>query len=420
MEEEFEEIEVEASLFCDEIDLNYEFDAPRFCDFTTSESFWDAYEAEQWFEFASSYPSSPFLLKFDLGNCGAMENGDDIADDDCEDNNDKGHEFCNQSVEEISNGKMKSLSKLRGSISKISRFMMPTASHLAKQKNPTEVQTPPPRRFQSQNSSIDGELSKRQKLEAGYLSKVARLKHQTLFTHKKHKEVYLADNNLTSKSKVTIPREPNLETASRAQRRKSKTKAESGGDMKSSSQMFKARPLNKKEFHFRTSERATQHASSNAKGNMNRNSIPTSETRELRRTNSSDRSKQDTYKMINKHRGSPDDKQLSSKGERGVFRNIKVFPLEPNEKRSLDEPPTNLFNKLSLTSEVKQTTKCQSKKHPVSKNLKENRPGSLSPEHEKMNRIKEGLQRPCRKQYQCMNGMESLVSNHACMLELGH
>lgn len=60
MEEEFVEIEVEESSLCfdDEIDFTYEFDAPMFYDFTTQETLFDDCEAEQWFEFAQSYPPS--------------------------------------------------------------------------------------------------------------------------------------------------------------------------------------------------------------------------------------------------------------------------------------------------------------------------------------------------------------------------
>ncbi|CAL0333215.1 unnamed protein product [Lupinus luteus] len=437
MEEVFEKIEVDGSMCCDEIDFEYEFDAPRFCDFMTPETFLDAFEAEQWFDYATSYPPSPFLLKFNLGNAGAMESENDIADDEevsaIDDNS--------STVEDTLDGKMKPFSKLTQSVSKISRFMKPTASHLAKQKNPTEVlSTHSHRRFPSQNSSIDIQLTKRQKLEAGYLSKVARLKHQTLFRHKKLKEVDLADNNVVSKSKVTIPKEPNLETASRAQRNRSKANAEPGGDTKSSSKTIKARPVNKKileaspqpshkkktprltefnVFHLRTSERAMQHTSSSAGGVLNSNSVSNSETRDLKRTNSSDRSMQEKCRVVNKLRGSPD-KVLSSKGERGVFRNIKVFPLEQNDKRTLNEPPTELLTKLSLASDVKQTTKLQSKKQPVSKGLKENRPGSLHQEHEKMNMIKEGIQILCRKQHKCTNEMGSLISKHTPIPELGH
>lgn len=60
MEEEFVEIEVEDSSLCldDDIDVNYEYDAPRFFDFTKQENIFDDCEAEHWFEFAQSYPPS--------------------------------------------------------------------------------------------------------------------------------------------------------------------------------------------------------------------------------------------------------------------------------------------------------------------------------------------------------------------------
>ncbi|KAJ1431365.1 TPX2 central domain [Sesbania bispinosa] len=413
MEEEFREIEVEDPCLCgnDEIDLDYEFDAPRFWDFTRPDTFWDAAEAEEWFEFAASYPPSPFLMKLRRGNAAAMEsvNNVDVAENSdpnmepeaIDDSNSRGLEYCNQTTREDLSGKTKPLSKSSPSKFKLFSFMKPTASHLAKQKNLQEVQTPTYfRRFQKQNSSssIDGQLTKRQKLEAGYLRTVARLKHHTLFTHKKTKKVD-TDVNVSSKSNVTIPRAPNLETAVRAQRHKSRSNAESDEHTKSSPQMLKARSLNKK-----------------AGGTLNCNSISNSETRDLKRTNSGVGSGQVKCRMISKLRGSPDDKKLSSKGERGVFRNIKVFPLDSNDKRLQNEPPTELFSKLSLASEAKQTIKSPSKEQPNSKGLKENRPGSLLEEHEEMNLVKREIQRLCGKQYQCGNQMGSLVLKQACML----
>ncbi|TKY45056.1 TPX2 protein [Spatholobus suberectus] len=412
MEEEFEEIEVEYAPLLEghEIDVDYEFDAPQFCDFTRQETFWDASEAEQWFEFAASYPPSPFLLKMKWGSCGGMKRENIVVENsgpsmepeqvsDIEEDNSTGLEYYNETI----NGKTKPLSKSSSSKAKDFSFMKPTASHLAKQKNPSEVQTPRSLRFQTQNSSTDGQLTKRQKLEAGYLSKVARLKHHILFTHKKTKEVDRSDFNVASKPNVTIAKEPNLVTAVRAQRHKSRTNAESGGPTQSSSQVLKARPLNKKilegtaqvfskmktprltefqVFHLRTSERAMQNISDNAGNDLNSNSISNSETRDLRRTNSSVvGSRQEKCRTNDKLRGSRDNK-LSSKSERGVFRNIKVYPLEPNDKESLNEPPTELFSKLSLASEVKQSTKSPSKEQPISKGLKENRPGSLRQEQE--------------------------------------
>lgn len=41
-----------------EIDLDYEFDASRFYDFTLPETDTEAREAERWFESAKSYPPS--------------------------------------------------------------------------------------------------------------------------------------------------------------------------------------------------------------------------------------------------------------------------------------------------------------------------------------------------------------------------
>lgn len=54
-----EEMEMELPVFeAREIDLDYEFDAARFFDFTREESFPEAREAELWFESAPSYPPS--------------------------------------------------------------------------------------------------------------------------------------------------------------------------------------------------------------------------------------------------------------------------------------------------------------------------------------------------------------------------
>jgi len=60
MDEEFEKIEVEYAPLSEgqEIDIEYEFDAPQFFAFTRRETAWDASEAEQWFEYATSYPPS--------------------------------------------------------------------------------------------------------------------------------------------------------------------------------------------------------------------------------------------------------------------------------------------------------------------------------------------------------------------------
>ncbi|KAG2384904.1 uncharacterized protein HKW66_Vig0119960 [Vigna angularis] len=441
MDEDFGKIEVEYAPLCEgqEIDIEYEFDAPQFFAFTRQETAWDASEAEQWFEYATSYPPSldepldefnsrlnlqavtyyawryaidrcieieSFLLKARSGNSDSITEKEQISDD--EDNG--------TGIQYTSSGKTKPFSKSSSSKGKDLSFMKPTASHLAKQKNVLEVRSP---------ESI------RQKLEAGYLRKAARLKHQIRFTHKT-KEVDQPASNSASKSNVTVAKEPNLMTALRAHRHTSKSSGESAGPTLSSSQESKARPLNKKilegpaqtlsktktsrptqcqEFHLRTSERAMQNTYNNVRSSLKCNSISNTETRNLRRSNSS--SVGSAQEKCNKLRGSSDVK-LSSKSERGVFRNIKVYPLEPNDQDSTNEPPTELFSKLTLASEVEQTAKSSPKKQTTSKGSKENRHGSFQ-DNERMKVVKEGMQRSCGKQYQRINEMGSLISKQTLL-----
>lgn len=54
-----EEMEVEPVIFeAYEVDIEYEFDAARYFDFTREESFDEASQAELWFQSAGSYPPS--------------------------------------------------------------------------------------------------------------------------------------------------------------------------------------------------------------------------------------------------------------------------------------------------------------------------------------------------------------------------
>ena len=54
-----EEMEIEPVVFdAYEVDIEYEFDAARYFDFTREESFVEACEAELWFQSAESYPPS--------------------------------------------------------------------------------------------------------------------------------------------------------------------------------------------------------------------------------------------------------------------------------------------------------------------------------------------------------------------------
>ncbi|KAJ6701609.1 TARGETING PROTEIN FOR XKLP2 [Salix koriyanagi] len=60
-----EEMEVEFMVFeAREVDLDYEFDAPKYFDFTRRESIAEARDVQRWFNTAPSCPPSPFVAKF--------------------------------------------------------------------------------------------------------------------------------------------------------------------------------------------------------------------------------------------------------------------------------------------------------------------------------------------------------------------
>lgn len=57
-EEYLEEFVIEPFVGGEELDLNYEFDAPRFHDFTLPETDLEAFEAGRWFDSTKIYPPS--------------------------------------------------------------------------------------------------------------------------------------------------------------------------------------------------------------------------------------------------------------------------------------------------------------------------------------------------------------------------
>lgn len=299
---------------------------------------------------------------------------------------------------------------MKPTIPRASTLMKPTASQLAKQNHPFQAGYSRPNlpvvekayKSSAPGCVIENQAAKRQKLEGGLLRKVAGTVQlqQTNFVHKAPKRDGILDGNpKQTKLRITVPRDQHLETARRAQRLRSNSSKEDKGT--STVVRFKALPLNRKileapsllpkrsiphqpgfqEFHLKTLERAVQHGSA-----VLNSTVP---------SNHSD--KQDLHKYttnLNKDCGNkvpgrsgtlntacrPDGSQssqsfkalplnkkiLTSKGDIGVFRNIKketTVPMEFNfqtEKRCHDNPPTDLFNKLSLASEA-QVTNFESK-----------------------------------------------------------
>ncbi|KAL8233747.1 hypothetical protein R6Q59_019847 [Mikania micrantha] len=133
----------------EDIDSDYEFDAPHFYDFSRDD---EAEDDENWFRPANEYPPSPLIVKLRLmkaaksvaqkTKCRKKEANRKIStssNSDCEND----HKFATREVKikgvkhhsHIPHGSMKGRSKSIVNLSKQSgsSFMKPTASHLAKQ-----------------------------------------------------------------------------------------------------------------------------------------------------------------------------------------------------------------------------------------------------------------------------------------------
>ncbi|KAG6780987.1 hypothetical protein POTOM_013867 [Populus tomentosa] len=427
-----------------EVDLDYEFDAAMYFDFTLQESIAEAREAERWFDTALSYPPSPFVAKLVIGEDSLLENVNTSPKSKDDENmasllnddmgpkvsaievDDRGLTFFHQKSTDKSKPKVKS--SVKPTFPRSSTLMKPTASQLAKQNQTPQVGGS---RFQSQpgqkerglcnSSAVDSHSSKRQKLEGGHLRKIGDGKQQTDFIHKTSKKDGSVDKiSAHAKLRLTVPREPDLETAHRAQRTRfallfsilrPKDSIEQQ-HMTAPARRFKARPLNRKileapslplpkkstpklpefqEFHLKTLERAMQHTSSVPSSLLQCNdldkllkygeiealllqgldkpstiSVAENVKTESRRPTTMDAPRQDGCCATHIFKARPLNKKIfSSKGEMGVFRNSKretTVPMEFNfhtEKRFQHNPPIDLFSKLSLTSELQPNNRSQ-------------------------------------------------------------
>lgn len=445
---------VEFTFTAVEIDLDYEFEAARYFDFSREESTAEAREAELWFESAASYPPSPFVLKLvsreelllgnvnvspkskGLENMSLLESGPNIGlgldacamhmrNRDCDGMNAgfsmgpksnvqkfqnhphnlrTGFTFCDHTGN--ANFKSKTKSSLKPSFPRTSTLMKPTASQLAKQNRQPQMENSRFQKFEnkekSSNNSSTNEIqaAKRQKLEGGHLHKIPETKQQTNLVHKTPKREGITEGNLAhGRLRITIPREPPLETAHRARRMRPKTNKEHE-HVPSAAPAFKALPLNRKileapslslpkrstphlpefqEFHLKTSERAMQHTSAVSSSLVYCNnpkmmrkpsvaSVTEGSNGVYRRPHLLDAPKQEGSESTHKFKALPLNRKIfSSKGDLGVSRNSKretTVPMEFNfhtGKRFQHDPPVDLFNKLSLTSELQQSTTSQLK-----------------------------------------------------------
>ncbi|XP_054825398.1 protein TPX2 [Prosopis cineraria] len=490
-----EDMEIEHVFVAHEIDLDYEFDAARFFDFTRPETSAEAHQAEIWFETAGSYPPSPFVAKLVMGEDVLMDNANALPKskhleyaslmDDSNVSVPSAMEYSEPDIDNkvdvkeggnisgvlggiLQNVAMEPLrvtsgftfysksktawdnlnSKAKSAASKRSTLMKPTASQLAKQNRPPQIVGS---RFQklpglndeksvsSIASGVESQAAKRQKLDCGLLRKVADVKHQTNFFHKAPKTVVTVEQNAApAKLKLTIPLEPELETAQRAQRIRPKNAAVTE-HAAVAVHRFKARPLNRKileapslplpkrstprlpefqEFHLKTSERAMQHTSASSSSSLQCNNFdkcfdkPNTVSAQENRIKDVTRSKvmtdlkHDGLEFTHNFKARPLNKKiLSSKGDIGVFWNRKqetTVPVDFNfhtEKRVQPNPPIELFSKMSLTSELQPNNGSQTKLSPHSNMLrgdsKENILGSVHPVRKEKHPIFCGRQNQC-------------------------
>lgn len=468
-----------------EVDLEYEFDAARCFDFTREETPAEAREAELWFESAGTYPPSPFvrrlILREDMlqetlntsqkykdavtmavldneSNAGAGK--DSYA---METNERDGYLLNGETLSMLQSGSLQKFqnkhtqlptgltfnnhvtkdatkAKTKSSINprylRTSTLMKPTASQLAKQNQPHKVADT---RNLLNPFAVEVQAAKRQKLEGGLMHKVPELKQQSNFVHKAPKREATADGFHTN-LKITVPREPELGTANRAQRTRAKETSEPEC---TAFRRFKALPLNRKileapsviqpkrtiprlpefqEFHLMTSKRATQHGSSvllssGSSGCIDKvpnkpgtNAFARSTNGGPKRLNSANASEQGGYDFVHNFKARPLNKKIfSSKGDIGVFRNTKKDATVPSEfnfqtdKRSQHCPPVELFDKLSLADLHSNAVSLGKPPHTLSiqtKGPKENRASYFLPEHEMKSNSKETLTKFCEKQPQ--------------------
>ncbi|KAG8374811.1 hypothetical protein BUALT_Bualt10G0034400 [Buddleja alternifolia] len=322
--------------------------------------------------------------------------------------------FYNHMVNNINQEKQTKLS-IKPSFPRTSTFMKPTVSQLAKQNRPFQTGYSRSRatvlektdKSSATTCAIDNQAAKRQKLGGGLLWKVAGTVQlqQTNFVHKAPKRDGFLDRNSThTKPRITIPREPDLETTHRAQRTRPKSSKEAD-DVTSTVRRFKALPLNRKileapsslpkkstphlpdfqEFHLKTSERAMQHSSAVSKSAVPCNhpdkdlhKYTTNSTTECRNREAAsfivfstfeggidpstlmNVSRIDGCQSSHSFKALPLNKKiLTSKGDIGTFWNSKketTVPMEfkfQTEKRSHNNPPVELFNKIKQPTILK-------------------------------------------------------------------
>ncbi|CAN8274165.1 unnamed protein product [Cochlearia groenlandica] len=423
-----EDMEIDPMVFdVREIDLEYEFDAARWFDFSRVESPAESQLAEFWFRSAPSYAPSPFVTKLllredvtdDLAEASTRFGDGESEAEACEEDGDSYQHSnlatgLNKTGPMVSNHKNIDKPKFRAKSSirptpRSSTLMKPTVSQLAKHNNPSKIHMQVDQ-FQEKSlcgtSGSEVQAAKRQKLDGGLLCKVAQTKQEMNFVHKTPKKDTTLDTNLQhTRTKITIPHEPDFATSHRTHRIRHRDDAKSEQDS-TSVYRFKARPFNRKifdapslpirkkstpklpefhEFRLKTSERALQHSSAvTTRSHIGTDKCNITDeldgvNRESRRATAMETPNHTVSEGKQAFKAHPLNKKiLSSRGDMGIFKNSKREPTLPvefsfhSEKKAQPDLPTELFSKLSIKSELYQHSGSHTR-FPQPKVSKENR-----------------------------------------------
>ncbi|XP_024545603.1 protein TPX2 [Selaginella moellendorffii] len=381
------------------LDPKYEFSAPRYHDFVAGESKMDIDEAEHWFESARGYEDSPHADK-----ANGSEAVPSSAMDDIENMAPAPVKVMPATVIEVP--KPSPLKEISVNVvdcpSTTTPFKRPLCSNASKHG---QALTAPKNSMRSltryardtvvkkMKKSIemvmgtDENANKKQKVETGCVKqggkpgspfmslaeKVLKFQIKTPERFRNHSQQELSTSLLQhqkSALKLTVPKEPELETSHRARPPRVKSTAELEEEMLAKIPKFKARPMNKKifeaphvpaiskrnaqqpefqEFHLRTTERALQHICSASEAsvsdvNERRKSAP-GDLREPRepqlhtaararptKVKSREEMEIEELQKVPKFKARPLNKKIfESRGDLGIFRSQKrqlTVPVE--------------------------------------------------------------------------------------------
>ncbi|CAN8251908.1 unnamed protein product [Cochlearia groenlandica] len=236
-------------LSSEEFDIDFEFDAPRFYDFSRPELYSETEHIEIWFQSSGNYPPSPFSPKFNwklepikqITSTNTQSKPVEISNpviDTCLNHKDKynGFIYYNQTVKQVTNTKPKS--RIKPINSTLTR---PTASLLARQNKPS-----------LDNYSV--QLLTRCQRSLGKfgdnLSPLLVSKLQRQYT--KRQKLEAKKIHVSTKPKLTVPKEPILRTAQRSEMHRSKVNSRAEQNAKSSVDSSKRHTTTNKKVNLET------------------------------------------------------------------------------------------------------------------------------------------------------------------------